>query len=56
MSNLNWTEILSKAGLETPGYEEAVAATNAFQVEKRAKAEAEREAKSKKRGKGRKVS
>lgn len=46
---MNWTEILSRAGVEVPGYDEAVAATRAYQVEKAAKAEAEREAKSKKR-------
>jgi hypothetical protein len=35
MPHLNWTKILADAGLETPGYEEAVALTQEYHRQKR---------------------
>ena len=44
----DWTGLLARAGLEAPGYHEAVASANA-QTEERRRAEAERQAKKGKR-------
>lgn len=42
---INWTEILSKHNLESPGYHETVEATRLFQLEKKALQEKQRKEK-----------
>lgn len=54
MPDQGWTELLRAAGIETPGYEEAVQATMASIEAKLLKAQQEREAKKAKRSKKKK--
>lgn len=50
VNHINWTEILSKNNLESPGYHEAVAAANAHTAQKAAMKQEALQAKATKKG------